>query len=365
MADKRPRDSTSCTGTGAAAGGLAEEGEKRAKTGHVVLNVGGVRFETTVNTLCSFSDSFFAKMFGGGYDTRTEPDGSYFIDRSGEHFGQVLNFMRTHRLALPLTQAGIVALQEEMEYYQLAGPFRDACLATTDYTRREMLDMRARGHTVFSGANLSGLNLGYIDLSKCIMQGCKLQGTDLSSANIYECNLSAANLSAANLSAANLLAANLSEANLDGANLSECVFTRSTRMYSASLRGADLSRVEFQPGSDLRNVDITDAIFDGALGSVFIDRSTQGIDELECINQVPEEVLEESELTKLGTIKLKDLWPEAEGMIDTANESFVIEFNVNPEGMERPVVDGLYAREEFSRRPPSNAAHMIRLSTRR
>jgi uncharacterized protein YjbI with pentapeptide repeats len=365
MADKRPRDSTSCTGTGAAAGGLAEEGEKRAKTGHVVLNVGGVRFETTVNTLCSFSDSFFAKMFGGGYDTRTEPDGSYFIDRSGEHFGQVLNFMRTHRLALPLTQAGIVALQEEMEYYQLAGPFRDACLATTDYTRREMLDMRARGHTVFSGANLSGLNLGYIDLSKCIMQGCKLQGTDLSSANIYECNLSAANLSAANLSAANLLAANLSEANLDGANLSECVFTRSTRMYSASLRGADLSRVEFQPGSDLRNVDITDAIFDGALGSVFIDRSTQGIDELECINQVPEEVLEESELTKLGTIKLKDLWPEAEGMIDTANESFVIEFNVNPEGMERPVVDGFDAREEFSRRPPSNAAHMIRLSTRR
>ena len=360
MADKRPRDSTSCTGTGAAAGGLAEEGEKRAKTGHVVLNVGGVRFETTVNTLCSFSDSFFAKMFGGGYDTRTEPDGSYFIDRSGEHFGQVLNFMRTHRLALPLTQAGIVALQEEMEYYQLAGPFRDACLATTDYTRREMLDMRARGHTVFSGANLSGLNLGYIDLSKCIMQGCKLQGTDLSSANIYECNLSAANLSAANL-----LAANLSEANLDGANLSECVFTRSTRMYSASLRGADLSRVEFQPGSDLRNVDITDAIFDGALGSVFIDRSTQGIDELECINQVPEEVLEESELTKLGTVKLKDLWPEAEGMIDTANESFVIEFNVNPEGMERPVVDGFDAREEFSRRPPSNAAHMIRLSTRR
>ena len=97
MADKRPRDSKSCTGP-AAADGLAEVAEKRARTGHVVLNIGGVRFETTVNTLCSFSDSFFAKMFGGTYDTRTEPDGSYFIDRSGEHFGQVLNFMRTHRV---------------------------------------------------------------------------------------------------------------------------------------------------------------------------------------------------------------------------------------------------------------------------
>ena len=102
MADKRPRDSKSCTGP-AAADGLAEVGEKRARTGPVVLNIGGVRFETTVNTLCSFSDSFFAKMFGGSYDTRTEPDGSYFIDRSGEHFGQVLNFMRTH------TQGGAAA----------------------------------------------------------------------------------------------------------------------------------------------------------------------------------------------------------------------------------------------------------------
>ena len=88
----------------------------------MVLNVGGMRFETAVDTLCSFSGSFFAKMFGGSYDTRTEPNGSYFIDRSGEHFGQVLNFMRTHRLALPPTQAGMVALQEELEYYQLTGP---------------------------------------------------------------------------------------------------------------------------------------------------------------------------------------------------------------------------------------------------
>ena len=242
----------------------------RQRTGHVVLNVGGMRFETTVDTLCSFSGSFFAKMFGGSYDTRTEPDGSYFIDRSGEHFGQVLNFMRTHRLALPPTQAGMVALQEELEYYQLTGPeyAQLASLAATDYTRREVMDMRARGYTLFSGANLSGLNLARLDLAGCTMERCELRGTDLAKARITNCDFT--------------------EANLDGANLSGCVFSASTDMSCASLRGANLSQVEFEPGSDLReDVDLTDAILDGASGSVRIGPGTKGIGELECNNHIP------------------------------------------------------------------------------
>ena len=277
-------------------------------------------------------------------------------------------------MALPPTQAGVVALQEEMEYYLLAGPFRDACLAAADYTRREMLDMRARGHTVFSGANLSGLNLGYIDLGGCTMRGCKLQGADLSNADLSNCNLSGANLSGAdlsnadmancNLSGANLSGADLSKAdiincnldgaNLDGANLSECVFTVSTSLSSASLRGADLSRTEFLPGSDLReNADITDAILDGARGSVRIDAGTQGIGELECINHLPHDMFRaDSEVTKLGTVKLKDLWADAPEEVGDA--SFVLTFNNNPEGEERP--------DEFGRsRSSSRAAHMIRL----
>ena len=363
MADKRPRDSTSCTGP-AAADGLAEVGEKRARTEHVVLNIGGVRFETTINTLCSFSDSFFAKMFGGTYDTRTESDGSYFIDRSGEHFGQVLNFMRTHRVALPPTQAGIVALQEEMEYYQLAGPFRDACLAAADYTRREMLDMRAQGHTVFSGANLSGLNLGYIDLGGCTMRGCKLQGADLSNADLSKCNLSGANLSGADLSNADIINCNLSGANLDGANLSECVFTESTSLSSASLRGADLSRTEFVLGSDLReNADITDAILDGARGSVRIDEGTQGIGELECINHLPHDIFQaDSEVTKLGTVKLKDIWAER-NFEEDGDASFVLTFNENPEGAECLIEQQQPSIDQFGGRSSSRATHMIQLGT--
>ena len=347
MTDKRPRDSTGPR----AVGGLAEVGEKRARTGHVVLNVGGMRFETTVDTLCSFSGSFFAKMFGGSYDTRAEPDGSYFIDRSGEHFGQVLNFMRTYRLALPPTQAGMVALQEELEYYQLTGPeyAQLASLCATDYTRREVMDMRARGYGLFSGANLSGLNLARLDLGGgCKMERCELQGADLAKAEIGFCDFT--------------------EANLDGANLSGCVFAASTDMSCASLRGANLSRVEFEPGSDLcEDVDLTDAILDGASGSVRISPGTKGIGELECNNQVPYEVFFDfgrgSEVAKLGTVKIKDIWPDLdEGFIE-AGHCVWLTFNENPEGEEQP---GLVDHGEFSGgdnpdRPTSRAKHKIRV----
>ena len=265
-------------------------------------------------------------------------------------------------MALPPTQAGIVALQEEMEYYQLAGPFRDACLAAADYTRREMLDMRAQGHTVFSGANLSGLNLGYIDLGGCTMRGCKLQGADLSNADLSKCNLSGANLSGADLSNADIINCNLSGANLDGANLSECVFTESTSLSSASLRGADLSRTEFVLGSDLReNADITDAILDGARGSVRIDEGTQGIGELECINHLPHDIFQaDSEVTKLGTVKLKDIWAER-NFEEDGDASFVLTFNENPEGAECLIEQQQPSIDQFGGRPSSRATHMIQL----
>ena len=60
----------------------------------------------------------------------------------------------------------------------------------------------------------------------------------------------------------------------------------------------------------------------------------------------------DSEVTKLGAVKLKDLWADAPEEVGDA--SFVLTFNNNPEGEERP--------DEFGRsRSSSRAAHMIRL----
>jgi hypothetical protein len=63
---------------------------------HFKLNVGGVRYDTSRTTLTSVPESMLATMFGARLDMlRRDPeDGSIFIDRDGERFGLVLDFLR-------------------------------------------------------------------------------------------------------------------------------------------------------------------------------------------------------------------------------------------------------------------------------
>ena len=70
---------------------LLPQGEDRFK-----LNVGGVRFDTSRTTLMSVPESMLATMFGARVDMlRRDPeDGSIFLDRDGERFGLVLDFLR-------------------------------------------------------------------------------------------------------------------------------------------------------------------------------------------------------------------------------------------------------------------------------
>lgn len=60
----------------------------------VVLNVGGHRFTTSLETLRRVPDTFFSSMFSGRFAVRPAPDGAYFVDRDGTHFRHVLNHMR-------------------------------------------------------------------------------------------------------------------------------------------------------------------------------------------------------------------------------------------------------------------------------
>jgi hypothetical protein len=100
------------------ANALAEENLKRAELGrefeamhthkeaqerHIVLNIGGYRFETSVQTLRRVPHTFFDAYFSGRYAQDVCNDGSIFVDRDGEHFGHVLEYMRT----------GVVAVAED------------------------------------------------------------------------------------------------------------------------------------------------------------------------------------------------------------------------------------------------------------
>ena len=67
---------------------------KAAQEGRVVLNVGGFRYETSVQTLRRLPHTFFDAYFSGRYAQDVCTDGSIFIDRDGQHFGQVLEYLR-------------------------------------------------------------------------------------------------------------------------------------------------------------------------------------------------------------------------------------------------------------------------------
>jgi hypothetical protein len=65
-----------------------------AHEGRVKLNIGGFRFETSVQTLRRVPHTFFDAYFSGRYAQDVCADGSIFVDRDGENFGYVLEYMR-------------------------------------------------------------------------------------------------------------------------------------------------------------------------------------------------------------------------------------------------------------------------------
>jgi hypothetical protein len=67
---------------------------QEAQEGRVELNIGGYRFETSVQTLRQVPHTFIDAYFSGRYAQDVCNDGSIFVDRDGEHFGHVLDYMR-------------------------------------------------------------------------------------------------------------------------------------------------------------------------------------------------------------------------------------------------------------------------------
>lgn len=60
----------------------------------VELNVGGHIYTTTPQTLKSQPQSLLAELFAEDYLAKLDPEGRVFIDRSGEIFDEILEFLR-------------------------------------------------------------------------------------------------------------------------------------------------------------------------------------------------------------------------------------------------------------------------------
>jgi N-acetylneuraminic acid mutarotase len=67
---------------------------REAQEGRVNINIGGYNFETSVQTLRRVPHTFFDAYFSGRYSQDVCRDGSIFVDRDGEHFGHILEYMR-------------------------------------------------------------------------------------------------------------------------------------------------------------------------------------------------------------------------------------------------------------------------------
>ncbi|XP_062997717.1 potassium voltage-gated channel subfamily C member 1-like [Elgaria multicarinata webbii] len=109
-----------------------------ASTGKIILNVGGVRYETYSSTLrvfpgtklCSLTDAQAATAFD--YNPSTQ---EFFFDRSTRLFGQVLNYYRTRHLHCP---AGICrsVFEEELAFWGIT----DTPLAPCCWTKLSQAD---------------------------------------------------------------------------------------------------------------------------------------------------------------------------------------------------------------------------------
>jgi hypothetical protein len=82
----------------------------------IELNVGGKYYATTLTTLHKFPDSMLARMFSGQFPTTQDKDGRYFIDRNGDAFGVILDFLRTGNLFIPPYLCKELILEEAQFY---------------------------------------------------------------------------------------------------------------------------------------------------------------------------------------------------------------------------------------------------------
>jgi hypothetical protein len=72
----------------------AMQKQQEAQQGRVVLDIGGYRYQTSVQTLRRVPGTFFDAYISGRYTMDRSEDDSIFIDRDGKHFGQVMEYLR-------------------------------------------------------------------------------------------------------------------------------------------------------------------------------------------------------------------------------------------------------------------------------
>lgn len=85
----------------------------------IELNVGGVPYTTTKQTLCGAVEphSMLARIIQCGIPSRRDATGRIFIDRDGVRFRSVLNYLRSASIHCTHDRTALRELAEEAEYF--------------------------------------------------------------------------------------------------------------------------------------------------------------------------------------------------------------------------------------------------------
>lgn len=89
-------------------------------TAPVHIDVGGTIYTSSLETLTKYPDSRLAKLFNGTIPIVLDSlKQHYFIDRDGDMFKHILNFMRNSKLLLSDEFTEIDLLLEEARYFEI------------------------------------------------------------------------------------------------------------------------------------------------------------------------------------------------------------------------------------------------------
>lgn len=98
------------------------EDQNKISDSIVSLNIGGIVYTTSVDTLTQEDNSLFAVMFSGKHPLKRQPDGTYFVDRDGMNFRYILNYLRDGEDAIhtiPEEERILREVLREAKYYRL------------------------------------------------------------------------------------------------------------------------------------------------------------------------------------------------------------------------------------------------------
>lgn len=166
----------------------------------VVLNVGGIRYETTRSTLCAIPNTLLARIFApeNEHMLKRDEDGSVFFDRDGRLFDRVLDVYRTFTFSYPSDQDEQRRMVHEYEYWGLEDTSDQDEIKRVLHVRGELLaqanlpvhtcatpafDLVAVGPTAHSLLAAMQVAKGFIENIKMVVTA---QGIRFRALNMYD-----------------------------------------------------------------------------------------------------------------------------------------------------------------------------------